>query len=66
MEALLKNSQVTLPAILLENDVNQKACRLNRKTEKLGLPWNNTLLLLAKPLPRFAANTRKKAVVIGS
>ncbi|MBP8590854.1 hypothetical protein KBI33_00065 [Candidatus Shapirobacteria bacterium] len=37
IETLLKTSQVTLPAILLENDVNQKLAGLIEKTEKLGL-----------------------------
>lgn len=48
MEALLKNSQVTLPAILLENDVNQRLAGLIEKTEKLGLTLEQYLASLGK------------------
>jgi len=48
VEALLKNSQVTLPAILLENDVNQRLAGLIEKTEKLGLTLEQYLASLGK------------------
>lgn len=48
IETILKASQVTLPAILLENDVNQKLAGLIEKTEKLGLTLEQYLASLGK------------------
>jgi FKBP-type peptidyl-prolyl cis-trans isomerase (trigger factor) len=48
IETILKASQVTLPAILFENDVNQKLAGLIEKTEKLGLTLEQYLASLGK------------------
>lgn len=48
IETILKASQITLPAILLENDVNQKLAGLIEKTEKLGLTLEQYLASLGK------------------
>jgi len=48
VETLLKESQITLPAILLENDVNQRLAGLIEKTEKLGLTLEQYLASAGK------------------
>jgi len=61
IKALLKNVKITIPQILIENEVNQKLASLIEKTEKLGLTLEQYLSSLGKTAEQIKKEYQKES-----
>jgi len=61
IKALLKNVKITIPQILIENEVNQKLASLIEKTEKLGLTLDQYLSSLGKTAEQIKKEYQKES-----
>ncbi len=61
IQALLKHTKITIPAILIEDEVNRKLSSLIEKTEKLGLTLDQYLNSLGKTAQQIKEEYRKES-----
>ena len=61
IKALLKNAKITIPQILIENEINQELSSLIEKTEKLGLTLDQYLNSLGKTVEQIKKEYQKES-----
>ena len=61
IKTLLKNVKITIPQILIEDEVNRKLASLIKKTEKLGLTLNQYLNSLEKTSEQIRKEYQKES-----
>ena len=57
----MKNAKITIPQILIENEVNQRLASLIEKTEKLGLALDQYLNSLGKTAEQIKKEYQKES-----